>query len=145
MHKLIETVFKGGVSMSEQQLDETVRQFKNFINSHPDLIKEVRKSGRSWQEYYEKWSILGEDDPYWLQFKNESKSYENAAVSNDQYRHLFNQFLEMTDKIDLNKVQKQVGELNNSIEIINQLLNQFLDSRRKRTPQKDRAFQWFQD
>jgi len=53
---------------NEKKLHPSVIEFKHFINEHPGILKEIRKSGRSWQEYYEKWILLGEEDPYWQQF-----------------------------------------------------------------------------
>lgn len=134
--------------MDNQNLEKTVHKFKDFINRHPELIVKVRKSGRSWQEYYDKWAILGEDDPFWNQYKSQreqSKEQDHQQfISNDQYRQLYNQFMKITEKVDLNKVQKQVGELNNTIQTVDDLLKQFLE-KRKSPPEKQRPFHWFQD
>lgn len=51
------------------QLHPSVAAFKNFVNRHPKLLEEIRKSGRGWQEFYEKWAILDEDDPFWKDLK----------------------------------------------------------------------------
>lgn len=133
--------------MRNENLDESVREFKEFINNHPQIIKEIRVSGRSWQEYYEKWALLGEDDPYWHQFKQESRTnnQSNDEKSTESYNELFNQFISMMEKVDLNNVQKQVGELNTTVSTVQQLLNQYLENRQKDSGNDQHPFYWFRD
>ncbi len=56
------------------KLHPSVREFKDFLQRHPKLVEEVRRSGRGWQEYYEKWALLGEDDSMWEKYRSKENS-----------------------------------------------------------------------
>jgi len=109
---------------------------------------EVRKSGRHWQEFYEKWMLLGEDDPYWSQFqKEETESVETDKNEKTNQKELFSQLLKMTEKIDMDKVQKQVQQLSGTVSTIQEVIGQFQEN--KKTPSRpinnSQRFRWFQD
>ncbi|MFD1038756.1 YlbD family protein [Virgibacillus byunsanensis] len=131
----------------ESKLHPTIRDFKAFINKHPRLIEEVRKSGRSWQEYYEKWILLGEDDPLWEQYKVSSSTDDDTDDGNKSHKELFAQLKKLTENVDLNKIQKQAHQLNSTISTIQEALGQFQASNKQGNPRKNTEsnFNWFQD
>lgn len=134
----------------EPKLHPSVASFKNFINDKPLLLKEIRKSGRSWQEYYEKWVLLGEEDPFWQQYEeeqdtdNSSKSKDSKDKSESKNFELMNQIMKLTENIDMNKIQGQVANLSKTIGAVQELVDQFQQTK-KQPPQKSRPFNWFQD
>lgn len=133
--------------MSCTGLEESVKKFQYFINQHPDLIIYIRKNGYSWQDYYEKWMILGEDDPYWDSFKRSKASHskeDEQQFSFGQYRHLYDQFVKLTEHIDVEKMQKHVKELNQTIQVVDNLLKQFVKNRHKLSKDSE-TIQWFKD
>jgi|SRR5690625_3393418 len=112
--------------MERKQENNQIQEFKNFINNHPKLLEYVRSNGYSWQQYYEKWVLLGEKDPYWDQyrFSNRREFEDNPATEKalKQLGHFVN-------NINVSKVQKQVNELNNIISTIDGLLKKYLESK----------------
>ncbi|MEF2291650.1 spore coat protein YlbD [Virgibacillus dokdonensis] len=134
--------------MSDQDLHPSVSAFKQFINKHPQLIKEVRKSGKPWQDIYEKWVLLGDDDPYWDKFKQadedniENKSKDNQ--SNENNKELFSQLLKMTESMDLEKVQRQMEQFSSSISTIQEIISQFKQTKDTKQPTNERMG-WFRD
>ncbi|GGB44991.1 hypothetical protein F3157_06790 [Virgibacillus dakarensis] len=130
----------------EDQLHPTVREFKAFLANHPKLVKEIRKSGRSWQEHYEKWVLLGEDDPYWSQYKEDVEENSEQKGTKKQ-SELFSQLLKMTENIDINKVQKQVKQLSTTIATIQEVLGQFQETKKSSPGPKNepRPINWFRD
>ena len=54
----------------ESRMDE----FREFINKYPGLKNEVKSGKQTWQNIYEDWVILGEDDSKWNIYKNEKIS-----------------------------------------------------------------------
>ncbi|OZU90431.1 hypothetical protein CIL03_04600 [Virgibacillus indicus] len=131
--------------MSGETLDPTVMQFKQFINEHPKLIENIRRSGRSWQEYYEKWALLGEDDPVWDQYKSEdTKTEKNTGHGKEKNSELFGQLIKMTENMDINKVQKQVHQLSSTISTVQELLDQYQETKKPKQG-GNRPFNWFQD
>jgi len=127
----------------EENLHPTIREFKVFINQHPKLIEEIRKSGRSWQEYYEKWVLLGEDDPMWAQYKDASESKVKSENKTDWIR----QVMKLTENVDMNKVQEQVNQLSGTVTTLQEILGNFQqkeDTNPKPLNDK-RQFRWFKD
>lgn len=125
-----------------KELHPKVKEFKEFINKHPALIAEIRKSGRSWQYYYEKWVLNGENDPMWKSYTNDETNKFNKVKQSK----LFGQLLQMTQNIDINKVQQQVEKLDSTIGTIQEMLNQFLEYQNdqgKDSPPNH--FNWFRD
>ncbi|WP_339227584.1 YlbD family protein [Oceanobacillus sp. FSL K6-2867] len=126
-------------------LHPSVVSFKKFINAHPALIKEIRRSGRSWQEYYEKWALLGEEDPYWDEFKvdkhEENLSEEKSTIKNTE---LVSQLMKYTSNLDVNKMQGQVEQLSKAVTAIQEIVSQFKKTQNNNQPQKD-PFSWVKD
>ncbi|TFJ94539.1 YlbD family protein [Lentibacillus salicampi] len=105
-------------------LHPSVQEFKAFLQRHPELVEEVRKNGRGFQEYYEKWALLGEDDPYWDSYKKEETSKKDNKTKQGK-AELMERLVKMSENIDLDKLQKQVGNINNTITTVQGLLGQF--------------------
>ncbi|MFD1172034.1 spore coat protein YlbD [Oceanobacillus picturae] len=132
------------------KLHPSVVEFKTFINKHPALIKKIRKSGRSWQEYYEQWALLGEEDPLWDEYKEEESEWKKEEQdenegSFEKNKELFSNLIKMTENMDLNKVQKQIDSFNNTISVVQELLGQFKQSDTKSEPVGKNGFGWFKD
>lgn len=48
--------------MAKKKLHPSVQQFKEYVQEHPDLIKQVRSGRNTWQELYEEWYLFSEED-----------------------------------------------------------------------------------
>ncbi|MCD5322561.1 MULTISPECIES: YlbD family protein [Pontibacillus] len=127
------------------QLHPSVAEFKEFVGRYPKLIQEVRQKGESWQPYYEKWVLLGEEDPYWEQFNQptEQQKANTQDVEQEQEedndsgknKEMMGQFMNMIENVDLNKVQGHIQQLNGAISNIQNLVGQFQDMK-KTNPSK---------
>ncbi|MBP2077880.1 spore coat protein YlbD [Oceanobacillus polygoni] len=133
-----------------EELHPSVISFKNFINEHPALIREIRKTGRSWQEYYEKWALLGEEDPFWEKYKvdkheeKDGKDDTGEAKTNVKNSELISQLMKYTSSLDVNKMQGQVDQLSKAITAIQEMVSQFKKTQKNNQPEKD-PFKWVQD
>lgn len=132
-----------------EELHPTVIAFKEFINKHPLLLREIRKSGRSWQESYEQWALLGEDDPHWDQYKDkiqedikDEKLDKDKSTGKDS--EFVGQLLKYTSNLDINKVQGQVDQLSKAITSIQEMMQQFKGSSKKEQAKED-PFSWVKD
>ncbi|MGY0692271.1 spore coat protein YlbD [Virgibacillus sp. FSP13] len=132
----------------EDKLHPSVKEFKQFLANHPELIKEIRKNGRSWQEHYEKWVLLGEEDPYWTQYKEKTETEPDEKGTKKQ-SELFSQLLKLTENMDINKVQHQIKQLSSTISTIQEVLGQFQETKetKKSLPEtrNNQPFNWFRD
>ena len=106
-----------------------VKQFKSFVQKHPLLIKEVRQNKTTWQELFEEWYLLGEDDPKWLDYridqpeKTEKKS-RNKKGKVTEKNEFVNQLLESVKKLDPEQIQKLAGQLSQALDIAIEFLNE---------------------
>lgn len=112
-----------------KKLSPKVQQFKSFVQKHPLLIKEVRQNKTTWQELFEEWYLLGEDDPKWLDYrivqpeKTEKKS-RNKKGKVTEKNEFVNQLLESVKKLDPEQIQKLAGQLSQALDIAIEFLNE---------------------
>lgn len=136
--------------MSSKNLHPSVKQFKDFVTKHPKLVKEVREKGESWQSYYEKWVLLGDEDSFWDKFKEQKekknekkssakeetiKSAEEKENKEENQKEFMSQLMDMIEKVDLNKVQGHISHLDGAIQNIQTLVGQFQEMK-KQMPSK---------
>ena len=127
--------------LSEDKLHHSIEEFKDFINVHPKLIVEIRRSGSPFQEYYEKWILHGENATIWDAYRDDKK--ENKQ----NYSELFGHLMKYAENIDFKKVQKQVNQLNTTVETVQTMLNGFIESKSvSSNPKKETSlFNMFRD
>ncbi|ASK63606.1 hypothetical protein CFK37_16290 [Virgibacillus phasianinus] len=111
--------------MGEKELDASILEFRGFLNDHPLLRKKVRKSGESWQPYYEKWVLLGESDPFWDKYKEEDGN--NGKESN-----VIAKLRKWTEETDMDQIQDRMKQWDQTISIIQGMLNQFRDDKKEK-------------
>lgn len=111
--------------MRQKEIDSSIQEFREFIAEHPKLIKTVRHGNDSWQPYYEKWVLLGEDDPFWDKYKNgeRNKSKESNVI---------NKIRKWTEDADIDKIQDRVKEWEQTISIIQGMLHHFQDNKQEK-------------
>ncbi|XJZ28380.1 YlbD family protein [Bacillota bacterium Lsc_1132] len=113
--------------MTTKKMHPSVLKFKEFVKNNPKVIQEVRKGKATWQELYEDWYLLGEDDERWNLMGSEEKS-ETASGENDQKNDWMSNIMGMLKKVDPNQVQHHMNNLSQAIGAIQGLLSQFQNS-----------------
>lgn len=111
--------------MAKKQLHPSVQKFKQFVKEHPGIIREVREGKATWQELFEEWYLLGEDDPRFLPYKKEqpeTKTKESATSPSGQ--NLFNTIVQTLKNMDMNQLQTYVTQLHDALGSARNLLNQ---------------------
>lgn len=136
--------------MSENELHPEVIKFKTFINKHPKLIKEIRKNGKSWQDIFEQWILLGEEDIHWQQYKESSEEGKQEQGENENgfklnlKPELIKQIMKYAETMDINKLQEQVQQFSKTISTVQEVVGQY--QRTSKTKKEvDRPFSWFHD
>ncbi|EIF13056.1 hypothetical protein MY7_1380 [Bacillus sp. 5B6] len=124
--------------VANQQSRQSIDDFKQFVKKHPKLIQNVRKEQRSWQEVYENWVLLGEDDPIWSPFKDEAvqpssdaETKQEPAEKND----FVSKMVTAVKKMDINQMNEQINKMSQSISSLQSLLSQFSGSSTKQPRQ----------
>jgi hypothetical protein len=62
------------------QLHPSVQKFKQFVRHHPKMTQIVRNGEKTWQQFYEEWYLLGEQDAVWNTYKENPIETKQAAA-----------------------------------------------------------------
>jgi len=124
--------------MSERELHPSIAEFKVFVQKHPHLIQEVRSGHSTWQELFEEWYLLGEDDPRWKNsstvknsvksMKTKQEKVENDKDDNDEQNNKqfnINQILDYLKRMDINQIQQHIKSLYEALGTAQEILAQF--------------------
>ncbi|MEH7107987.1 YlbD family protein [Bacillus sp. JJ1764] len=109
--------------MTQKKLHPSVLKFKEFVKNNPKLIQEVRKGNSNWQELYEDWYLLGEDDPRWEKVGEETE--EEHSDQSEKKSDLMSNIMGMVKKMDPNQMQGHITNLSQALGAIQGLLSQF--------------------
>ncbi|MFZ0370102.1 MAG: spore coat protein YlbD [Halobacillus sp.] len=113
--------------MSTNELHPNVQRFKEFVDDHPRVKEQIRKNHKLIQSYYEKWMILGAEDPFWESLP----AVKNSTSSNK--KDWFKQLGALMEDLDWEEVSRHMEELNGALGQFQQFL-----SKAKKDSNKDR-------
>lgn len=83
-------------------------EFKSFVRSNPNLIKFVRDGTKTWQDFYEIFSLYGSDSSAWDTYLNvgSSKSLD---------------FLSWVKSIDIDSIQSGVASIQRVLGVVQEM------------------------
>ncbi|AIE59529.1 YlbD family protein [Bacillus methanolicus] len=111
--------------MAKKKLDPSVEKFKEFVQANPKIIKEVRKGETTWQELYEDWYLLGEEDPRWDMYRSEeTEQKESVTEKKDDWK---TQLIGLFKKMDVNQFEQQIHNISQALGAIQGVIGQFQD------------------
>ncbi|WP_026574763.1 YlbD family protein [Bacillus sp. UNC438CL73TsuS30] len=115
--------------MAQKKLHPSVAKFKEFVKNNPKMIQEVRKGKTTWQELYEDWYLLGEEDARWEKIGNDnndlSEKTEEQETNTEKKGDLISNIMGMVNKMDPNQIQNHINNLSQAIGAIQGVLSQF--------------------
>ncbi|SFA75932.1 MULTISPECIES: YlbD family protein [unclassified Bacillus (in: firmicutes)] len=117
--------------MTTKNLHPSVLKFKEFVKANPLITQEVRKGNATWQELYEDWYLLGEEDSRWEAFRNVQKNEDvNVEVTSEETKSdWMGQMMGIVKNMDPNQVQSHLSNLSQAIGAVQGLLSQFQGSK----------------
>jgi hypothetical protein len=120
--------------LTQKKLHPSVLKFKEFVRNNPKVIQEVRKGQASWQELYEDWYLLGEEDKRWetIGTDNGSESEKNPVAKGD----LMSTIMGMVKKMDPNQMQTHINNLSQALGAVQGVISQFQASNPPAGPAK---------
>ena len=86
-------------------------EFKEFVKNNPGLIKHVRDGSKTWQNFYELYSLYGEDKSVW----NEYLSLNSSVGGLD--------FLSWVKSIDVDSIQDGIASIQRVLGVVQDLTN----------------------
>jgi hypothetical protein len=109
-------------------LHPSVQRFKEFARKHPKMISAVRSGQKTWQQFYEEWYLLGENDQIWNAYKPDgagaAESTANASQETAQPGFV-GQMMSFIKKIDMDQIQTHISSVTNAIGSVQQVIQQF--------------------
>ena len=81
-------------------------EFKNFVRSNPSLIKYVRDGSKTWQNFYELFSLYGDDSSVWKEYLNKSSSSQSMD------------FVSWIKSIDVDSIQDGVASIQRVLGVV---------------------------
>jgi hypothetical protein len=109
--------------MKQKKLHPSVTKFKEFVKNNPKIIQEVRKGNATWQELYEDWYLLGEEDKRWETIGTDKQN--DAEPDAEKNSDWMSAITGMMKKIDPNQLQYHMNNLSQAIGAVQGLLSQF--------------------
>ncbi len=88
--------------------------FKLFVKANPFLISYVRDKKKTWQELYELYDIVGDDEEAW-------NKYLNGNSNNSSSSFKFEDLVKMAKNIDVDKVQEGITSLQKTLTLLGDL------------------------
>lgn len=116
--------------METKKIHPSVQKFKEFVKNNPPIIQEVRKGKATWQELYEDWYLLGEEDSRWEPYLSESKKTTNEKATEKKVDWM-SQVMGIVKTMDPNQVQNHLQNLSQAIGAVQGLFSQFQGSNQK--------------
>ncbi|RWZ60720.1 hypothetical protein EQV77_05345 [Halobacillus fulvus] len=102
--------------MDKNDLHPSVQKFKEFVDRQPKVKRQLRRNHSLIQSYYEKWMILGEDDPFWQSLP--------SAKKESSKKDWMKQLGLLMEDINWEDVSKHMEDLNGAIAQFQQLLSE---------------------
>lgn len=105
-----------------------IESFKQFVQKHPELIKEVQKNRRPWKEVYQDWIVLGEGHESWNQYSKEKKKNQDKRSSsskNLKAELTIGDIINGLSKLQITDVQKYLSQFGSLMDAVQELLQQF--------------------
>jgi hypothetical protein len=118
----------------QKNLHPSVIKFKEFVKNHPALIKEVRNGNTTWQELYEDWYLLGEDDNRWE--TTGVKPSPGAEKEEHKKGDWISTILGTVQKMDPDQIQHYINSLSQALGAIQGVISQFQGSQPKQVKPK---------
>jgi hypothetical protein len=114
---------RGEIKMTQKKLHPSVLQFKEFVKNNPKVIKEVRSGKATWQELYEDWYLLGEEDKRWQEVSSGKEA--ESKTDQDSNGDWLSNIMGMVKKVDPNQMQNHINNLSQALGAIQGVISQF--------------------
>jgi Putative coat protein len=118
----------------QKNLHPSVIKFKEFVKNNPALIKEVRNGNATWQELYEDWYLLGEEDNRWETLG--VKTSPSTEINEEKKGDWISTILGTVQKMDPDQIQHYVNNLSQALGAIQGVISQFQSSQPKQVSSK---------
>ncbi|MFB9762158.1 YlbD family protein [Ectobacillus funiculus] len=113
------------------QLHPSVQKFKQFVRHHPKMTQIVRNGEKTWQQFYEEWYLLGEQDAVWNTYKENPIETKQAAVQTnvideeESKKDWMGQMLTFIKNMNVDQMQQHLANVTSVIGSVQQVVQSF--------------------
>lgn len=112
--------------MEKKELHPSIEKFKQFVKSNPKMIQKVRSEKVTWQELYEDWYLLGEEDPRWNEFRDgDKKEPATTTTTTESKTDWIGQIMGAVKKMDAQQFESHINNLSQALAAIQGVVSQF--------------------
>lgn len=86
-------------------------EFKEFVKNNPSLVKYVRDGSKTWQNFYELYSLYGEDKSVWKEYLSVGESVGSLD------------FFSWIKSIDVDSIQDGIASIQRVLGVVQDLTN----------------------
>ena len=97
--------------------DNKVEEFKSFVKANPFLISYIRDKKKTWQELYELYDIVGDNQESWNKYLESS---DNNKTTSSSFK--LEDLVRMAKNIDVNKMQEGLTSLQKTLTLFGEIL-----------------------
>lgn len=101
-------------------MESRMDAFRDFINRYPLVKQEVLNGKKTWQQIYEDWVLLGENDNIWNPYRNSTSTVNtnnpmrlDALLKSDNLKNVWT----YVKKINPDNVSKTLGTVQKVLQI----------------------------
>lgn len=107
-----------------KKLHPSVQKFKEFVKKHPKMVLEVRRGNSTWQDLYEEWYLLGEEDSRWDEFKD-IKEEKASSAPKEEKKEWFPKIFDAMKNMEPEQLQGHIYSISQALGAVQGLLSQF--------------------
>ncbi|CAM3184809.1 spore coat protein YlbD [Sporolactobacillus spathodeae] len=122
--------------MPAEKTSDTVKRFKLFVKSHPEIVAYVHQNKLKWNDVFDDWAIFGESPEIWksygadvketAQTKEKSETTPAEKPSKNSGSTLsWNKILETIDTLDTTQWQERLDTLSSALGGLQTFIGQF--------------------
>lgn len=105
------------------------------------MVHDVRSGQKTWQQFYEEWYLLGEEDPIWATYRpdgapafssvkeNKKEKEKDNRTEEEKTADVMGQMLSFFKKLDVEQMQHHLANVTSAIGSVQQVIQQFQGSR----------------
>lgn len=92
-------------------------EFKDFVRSHPELVKFIKNKEMKWQDFYEMYDLYGDSEDAWNKYlKKEEVVGTNVGIGSG-----LGELTNLVKNINMDNIQKHINTAQKAISVIQEL------------------------
>lgn len=92
-------------------------EFRDFVSRYPGIKEAVTSGSYSWQQIYENWVILGENDSMWQKYKGKKEEKSKNSIEDMLSQTSIKNVINYVKNIDPDSISKTLNTIQKVLQI----------------------------